>query len=197
MTGRPIEEDVAEEKPAPPGLSALFAAFFKIGVLGFGGVAAFARHVLVDERRFLTAREFAELFGIATTLPGANTVNMSIMLGDRCRGIPGALAAVTGLLGAPLAILVAVATLYARFGDLGPVRAGVAGAAAAAAGLVLGTSLKLLRDLGFDVATLSTAAAICLASAILKLPMLLILLIAIPGSLALGAMRDRREKPLP
>ena len=123
----------AEPSLAPPTLGALFAAFFKIGVLGFGGVAAFARHVLVEERRFLSAQGFAELFGIASTLPGANTVNLSIMLGDRSRGVLGALAAVGGLLGAPLVILMGVAALYARFGSLGIVKAGVAGAAAAAA----------------------------------------------------------------
>ena len=194
MTGGPTElsDAVQEPPPEPPTLGALFAAFFKIGVLGFGGVAAFARHVLVEERRFLSRQGFAELFGIASTLPGANTVNLSIMLGDRSRGVPGALAAVSGLMGAPLAILVAVAALYARFGSLGIVKAGLAGAAAAAAGLVLGTSLKLVRDLGPGLVTLGLVVAIGLASAVLKLPMLLILGLAIPAALALAALRERR-----
>lgn len=190
-----IASDAETEASAgePPGLGALFLAFFKIGVLGFGGVAAFARHVLVEERRFLTPREFAELFGVASTLPGANTVNLSIILGDRSCGLLGALAAIAGLLGAPLAILVLVAELYARFGEIGWVKAVFAGAAAAAAGLVLGTSFKLLRDLGLEIATLATAAAIAIGSALLKLPMLLILAVAIPVSLAIGAARGRRR----
>ncbi len=194
MTGGPTElSDATLDPPTePPSLKALFAAFFKIGVLGFGGVAAFARHVLVEERRFLTAQGFAELFGIGSTLPGANTVNLAIILGDRARGLPGALAAVFGLLGAPLAILVAVAALYERFGSLGVVKAGVAGAAAAAAGLVLGTSFKLLRDLGPGVATLVLVIAIAAASALLRLPMLLILAAAIPAALLLAAVRERR-----
>jgi len=196
LTGGPADTgDAAGPAPteAEADLSGLFSAFFKIGILGFGGVAAVARHVLVVERRYLTAREFAELFGVASTLPGANTVNLSILLGDRSRGPAGALAAVCGLLGAPLAILVAVAALYARFGEIGIVKAALAGAAAAAAGLVLGTSLRLLRDLGPAVVTLAIVAAIAVASAILKLPMLLILAVAIPTSLALGAARDPRR----
>ena len=194
MTGGPTELSDAIETtfPEPPTLGALFAAFFKIGVLGFGGVAAFARHVLVEERRFLTAQGFAELFGIGSTLPGANTVNLAIILGDRSRGVPGALAAVSGLLGAPLAILVAVAALYARYGSLGIVKAGVAGAAAAAAGLVLGTSFKLVRDLGPGIATLALVVAIAAASALLKLPMLLILAVAIPTALLLAAVREQQ-----
>ena len=194
MTGGPTElsNAIAEPPVEPPSLGALFAAFFKIGVLGFGGVAAFARHVLVEERRFLTAQGFAELFGIGSTLPGANTVNLSIILGDRARGVPGALAAVSGLLGAPLAILDTVAVLYERYGSLGIVKAGLAGAAAAAAGLVLGTSFKLVRDLGPGVATLALVVLIAAASALLKLPMLLILAVAIPAALALAALRERR-----
>ena len=194
MTGGSTElsDALAEIPPEPPSLGALFAAFFKIGVLGFGGVAAFARHVLVEERRFLTAQGFAELFGLGSTLPGANTVNLAIILGDRSRGVPGALAAVSGLLGAPLAILVAVAALYARFGSLGIVKAGLAGAAAAAAGLVLGTSFKLVRDLGPGVATLALVSLIAAASAFLKLPMLVILAVAIPAALALATLRERR-----
>ena len=194
MTGGPTEhpDTIVETSAEPPSLGALFAAFFKIGVLGFGGVAAFARHVLVEERHFLSRQGFAELFGIASTLPGANTVNLSIILGDRSRGLAGALAAVSGLLGAPLAILVAVAALYARFGSLGIVKAGLAGAAAAAAGLVLGTSFKLVRDLGPGVATLALVILIAAASAFLKLPMLLILAVAIPAALALAAARERR-----
>ena len=176
----------------PPGLAALFLAFLKIGVLGFGGVAAFARHVLVEERRFLSAREFAELFGVCSTLPGANTVNLSLILGDRSRGPLGALAAFAGLMGAPLAILVGAAALYQRYGDFALVKAALAGAAAAAAGLVLGTSLKLLRDIGFELVAIGLVAAIAVASAFARLPMLVILAMAIPAALALGSLREKR-----
>lgn len=114
---------------------ALFTAFLEIGVLGFGGVAALARHVLVVERRFLSEREFAESFGLASSLPGANTVNLATMLGDRFRGITGAAAALLGLVGAPLILVTAIATLYSRYGAQPDVRAALYGAAAAAAGV--------------------------------------------------------------
>lgn len=177
---------------AAPSRGDLFGAFFKIGILGFGGVAAFARHVLVVERGFLSEREFAEAFGIASTLPGANTVNMAAMLGDRWRGPTGALAALAGLLGAPLAILVALLGLYARFSGEPDVQAAFAGAAAAAAGLVAGTSLKLLRGLRPDLGRTLVFVGVCLASALLRAPMLLILALAIPASLLLVLGRRRR-----
>lgn len=192
MTGPPnADGSKAENSLASPSLWGLFTAFLKIGILGFGGVAAFARHVLVVEREFMSERNFAELFGVSSTVPGANTVNLATMLGDRHRGALGATVAVFGLMGAPLLILVGVAALYARFSGVAAVKAGLSGAAAAAAGLVLGTSLKILKDLDPDTATIVTAAAVCIAAAFLELPMLLILAVAIPTSLALGAAGRR------
>ena len=175
---------------ATPTRLALFTAFLKIGVLGFGGVAAWARHVLVVERRFLDERDFAESFGLASTLPGANTVNLATMLGDRFCGLSGSVAAVLGLIGVPLVILVVIATLYSRFGSLPDVKAALFGAAAAAAGVVLGTSLKILRDLDPDAIAVLAAAAVCLAAAA-NVPMLAILALAIPLSIAAKIARKR------
>ena len=175
-----------------PTVWSLFTGFFRIGVLGFGGVAAFARHVLVVERGWLAEREFAEMFGVSSALPGANTVNLATMLGDRHRGLTGAVAAVLGLLGAPLLILVGFATLYTHFASVPQVKAGLSGAAAAAAGLVVGTSLKILKGLQPDAMAWFTATTVCLAAAFLQLPMVLILAVAIPASLATALVRGRR-----
>ena len=175
-----------------PSRIALFTAFLKVGALGFGGVASLARHVLVVERRILDEREFAEAFGLASVLPGANTVNLATMLGDRFGGPLGSLTAVLGLMGAPLAILIVAATLFTWFSDIPDVRAGLVGAAAAAAGLVGGTSLRLLKGLDPDIAALSTAAGVCIATVVFKVPLLLILAVAIPLSIALGILRLRR-----
>ena len=189
----PPAEVVADPRgETRPTVWALFTAFLRVGILGFGGVAAFARHVLVVERGFLSERDFAETFGVSSTLPGANTVNMATILGDRYRGVAGAVVAVLGLVGAPLLILVGFATLYTRFSAVAEVRAGLSGAAAAAAGLVIGTSLKILKGLEPDMVTWLTAALVCLAAALLQIPMLLILAVAIPASLAVAVARGRR-----
>ena len=178
-----------------PSRRALFAAFFKVGALGFGGVAALARHVLVTERGLLDERGFADAFGVASALPGANTVNLATMLGDRHHGPSGALAAVLGLMSAPLGIVVAAASLYARFGDNGDVRAALVGAAAAAAGLVTGTSLRILKGMEPDAATVAIAALVCLAASVLRTPMLLTLAVAVPASAGLALLRRPRRRP--
>ncbi|HTC12001.1 MAG TPA: chromate transporter, partial [Acetobacteraceae bacterium] len=49
------------EASARPGLAELFAGFFTIGVCGFGGVLPWARWMVVEKRRWMTATEFTDL----------------------------------------------------------------------------------------------------------------------------------------
>jgi chromate transporter len=160
----------------------LFLGFARIGLLGFGGVAAIARHVIVEEREWLDDRDYAAVLGMGQILPGANTVNAAVIIGDRFHGPRGAIAAVLGLMAAPLAVLIAVAGLYSRFGDLPDVQAGLKGAAAAAAGLVIGTALKMARNLKPEPAAALAGAAAFAAAAIFAIPLVWTVLLLAPLS---------------
>src|SRR5690606_32371899 len=59
----------------------LFFGFAKMGLSGFGGVLAFARQIMVEERRWLDDREFAEMLALGQVLPGPNVVNLSMFVG--------------------------------------------------------------------------------------------------------------------
>lgn len=178
---------------AAPSVADLFWGFLTIGLLGFGGVAPWARHLIVTRRRWLDDEDYGTLLGICQTLPGANTVNAAIMIGDRFRGGPGAVASVLGLMIAPLMVLVGFATLYSRYGGHPDVQAGLDGAAAAAAGLIIGTALKLIRRIRLTVpAWICGGAAFC-AAAILRLPLAVTLALLIPVSVAGAAWVARRK----
>src|ERR1700710_2510173 len=90
--------------PAPPSLIALFFAFAKMSLAGFGGVLVFARRGIVEQHRWMTAEEFNETFALCHFLPGPNIVNLTVVFGSQFRGIAGGLAAFTGLLGPPTII---------------------------------------------------------------------------------------------
>lgn len=174
-----------------PTRRALFATFLKIGLCGFGGVAPWARLAIVEERGWLSEQAYAELLGVASILPGANTVNIAVLLGDRYRGISGSLCALAGLLFMPLVILVGIATLYEHFSVEADVRNGVAGAAAATAGLVLGTGLKMMRNLKPDVLALLAGGSVFLAVGFLQLSLTLSLIAAAAVSMAVRAGMER------
>ena len=169
---------------SPPSVSEIFRTFLHIGMMGFGGLAASAFHVLVERKKWLEAREFTELFAVCTVLPGGNIINASVVLGDRYRGLAGALAGVSGLLVMPLALLMAIASIYELAADLPGVRAALAGAASAVAGVSLGTAAKLGKSLERTIPVALVTAGVFLAVGVFRLSLPLTLLVALPLSLA-------------
>ena len=174
----------SERAPLHVTHAALFLAFLKMGLLGFGGVAPWVRQVIVEERRWMDHREFASLLGLSQVLPGANTMNTAVLLGDRFCGISGAAAAVLGLMAAPLAIAVAIVELYGAVSQNPYVAAAIAGAGAGAAGLVIGTGLKIARNLQLSPRIILVTLATFVAVGILRLPLVWVLVCLVPLSIA-------------
>src|ERR1700753_1360606 len=140
LAATPLEQEAA--RPVP-GLFALFTGFLSLGLLGFGGIAPWARYIIVERRNWLSEKEYAEFIGIGQVLPGSNTVNAAILIGQRFHGALGAVVAVTALLLMPVLVVVMLAALYGRYADVPEVRDALAACAAAAAGLVIGTAIKM------------------------------------------------------
>ena len=174
--------------PHAPSLAALFVAFLTVSLSGFGGVLPWARRMIVEQRRWMTADEFNDAYALCNFLPGPNIVNFSVVFGSRFRGPAGALVALTGLLGPPVAIVLVLGTLYARFGDVAFVRGFLAGIAPAAAGLMIATALKMAEPMlrrGAGPAPVIVVAAI-VAIGVMRWPMLWVLLVLVPLSIVLA-----------
>ena len=169
----------------------LFLGFLKIGLLGFGGVAPWARYVIVEDRRWLDEREYASILGIGQVLPGPNTVNSAIIIGDRFQGTGGAISAVLGMLCMPIAILIGIAVVYDRIESLPAVQAAIGSGASAAAGLVIGTALKMARRLKPDAAAIAIGFAAFISVGLFQVPMALAIAILGPLSIALVWRRRR------
>jgi chromate transporter len=159
----------APARPASP--RDLFRVFNRLALQGFGGVLPIAQRELVERERWLTREQFVELLSVAQVLPGPNVVNLALIFGDRHFGWRGGLAALAGMLAAPLAIVIALTILYTHFARHPVVAGALQGMGAVAAGLVLSTGIKLLpalrrnpmgRGLAFALAV-ATFGAIALA----------------------------------
>ena len=136
---------MAEPNPPPspwsPDARHIFVVFNRLALQGFGGVLAVAQRELVERERWLGREEFLRLLTLGQLLPGPNIVNRALigaLLVGRWRlGWRGATAALTGLLGAPLVIVLLLAALY-RQPMAHPVVAGaLRGMGAVAAGWIL------------------------------------------------------------
>lgn len=122
-------------------------AFSRLALMGFGGVLPIAQRELVERLRWLSATEFTELLSIGQVLPGPNVVNLSLMVGDRFFGLRGAMAALAGMLAAPLALVLGLAALYQGLADVPAVAGAVRGMGAVSAGLIGAMALKMLPTL--------------------------------------------------
>jgi len=172
--------------PPPPSLAALFGGFLTVGLLGFGGVLPLARRMIVDEKRWLSAAEFTDLLSLCQFLPGANICNVSVALGGRWHGPLGSVAALAGLLAAPFGVVIALGAIYVRWHSEPVVAHGFAGLAAAASGLVLATAIRIAGPIRARPRAMAVAAVALVALAVLRLPLLWVLIVAIPLSIALN-----------
>src|SRR5438067_12956351 len=186
----------APDLPAstPPGLSALFVAFAKISLAGFGGVLVWARRGIVDQHRWMTADEFNETYALCHFLPGPNVVNLSVVFGSRFRGIPGSIAAFAGLLGPPIVIVTVLAAFYSRFGQIDALRRILAGVSCVAVGLLIAVVFRMMMPLirDRDFVGLLVMLAVFITIGLLRLPLPAVLLVAIPLSIAMTFVTRRR-----
>ena len=148
-----------------PDLRALFFAFSTVGLSGFGGVLPFARRMLVEERRWMTAEAFNTQLGLCQFLPGPNVVNLAVVVGKQYRGWAGAIVAPLGLLLGPFLVVLLLGMLYDHWGHLPMVQGMLRGIAAVGVGLLfamawrMGTALKARAIfLPFTVLTVAAVA---------------------------------------
>jgi len=171
----------APDHPHPTSLADLFLSFTVLALQGFGGVLAVVQRELVERKRWLTHEEFIEEWAVAQIMPGPNVVNLSLMIGSRYFGLPGALAALAGMLTLPMLVVLLLAVLHSYYGNHPAVAGALRGMAAVSAGLLAATGLKLIAALKRHPLPLPVGLAIAvlalLAVVVLHLPLAYTLLV--------------------
>lgn len=176
------------ERPAPGHvtLPALFTGFLLVSLCGFGGPIVWARRILVERRGWLDDREFTEILSLCQFLPGPNVVSVTVCLGGKFRGAAGALSALAGFILIPWTIGFAIGAFLLRHAASGVLHGMLRGIAAAAAGLIIATALRLLLAYRDRPAAILLAAATFAAVAFLRLPLPIVVLVLLPLGIALA-----------
>ncbi|HUN41739.1 MAG TPA: chromate transporter [Acetobacteraceae bacterium] len=178
-----------------PTLLSLFTAFASIGIMSFGGgLAAWIRREIVQRREWLDDQQFLSGYALSQLVPGATNVNLTVFIGAQLRGVPGAIAAFVGLTALPVAIVFGLGLLYLHRSGLpggGAVGGVLAGMGAAAIGLNLGTGIRLGRLHIRRLIPFAVAAVIAVAIGVLGFPLLHVLAVMLPVSLALTWLDQR------
>ncbi|MGF7135532.1 chromate transporter [Paraburkholderia sp. EB58] len=175
----------------PPSVTEIFGGFLGLGLISFGGALPLARRAIVEQRRWLSASDFTDLLGLCQFLPGGNVINLSVAIGMRFRGLPGALAGLLGLIAGPSLVVIGLGVLYEHTQNDPHIRHLFAGLAAAAAGLLISMAVKIVLPLWRKPAAATIATLGFLAIALLRFPLLPTMLVLTPLSIYLASRTAR------
>ena len=123
----------------------IFLQFLIIGATSFGGVVPYLRDRLVTKTQWVDDKEFVEMLSISQSLPGLNATTMAVLVGEKLRGVTGAIAGLFGMCLPGAVLMFAVGIFYHLHGDHPWSTAALKGVAAAAVGLILSTVVGLSK----------------------------------------------------
>jgi len=185
-------DEVAPPPIAEVSLAALFLAFMRLGATSFGGSSAgWIYRDIVQRRAWVTDQEFLVIMAVGQSLPGANGVKLSVLIGRHLRAGVGALVAPLAFLSGPFAIILAVGAIYGRVAHYGALHAALDGVAAAVVGLTLSTGVRAVARGAGDWVSIAISGVTVLCVGILGWPMLPVIVVLAPLSVGVALLRSR------
>lgn len=92
----------------------LFITFLKIGAFTFGGgwaMISIIQREIVDNHKWIGKEDFIDLLAIAQSMPGILAVNISVVIGDRLKGLKGSIVAAIGTI-IPSFVIILIIAIY-------------------------------------------------------------------------------------
>ena len=146
--------DSAESELAPCTLQDLLLYFLRLGSVGFGGPIALVGYMqrdLVEERRWISAKDYGEGLALAQLAPGPLAAQLAIYLGWLRAGTLGATLVAIAFIAPSFLMVLALSALYLRYGGLPWMQGAFYGVGAAVIAIIARSAYKLARaTLGKD-----------------------------------------------
>jgi chromate transporter len=120
--------------------------WLRLGVIGFGGPPthiALLRRLCVEERRWMSAREFEDAVAACNLLPGPASTQLAIFCAGRVAGWAGCVVGGVCFIAPGLVLILALAALFLTGSPPDWVRGAAAGAGAAVAAVAVRAGLDL------------------------------------------------------
>ncbi len=181
----------------------LYLTFVRIGCVTFGGGYAMLpilERELVDNRHWTTLDDLQDYFAIGQCTPGIIALNVSTFIGEKRRGIRGAIAATAGFLTGPILIILVIAMFLQNFAQEPLVQHAFAGIRVCVCVLILHAVLRLWKKSVVDPFTLGLYLAVFALHAFsgvlpFRIPAaVLVLLSGAAGILAAGVKNRAKGK---
>jgi chromate transporter len=182
----PLDSTPPHVTPHVP-LLQLYRTFFWVGLFSFGGgVSAWLHREVVNIRGWMTDDQFFSGYSLTHVLPGVNSSNLAVYIGQHLRGAPGAVVALLALLSGPFVVVIGAALAYQYLLQVPGFQAAVAGIAAAAIGMLVRLGYLAARKAATGVVSALIMLAIFVAIGFLRWPLVPVVLVMAPISIAVS-----------
>ncbi len=182
----PLDSRPPHVTPHVP-LLQLYRTFFWVGLFSFGGgVSAWLHREVVNIRGWMTDDQFFSGYSLTHVLPGVNSSNLAVYIGQHLRGAPGAVVALLALLSGPFVVVIGAALAYQYLLQVPGFQAAVAGIAAAAIGMLVRLGYLAARKAATGVLSALIMLAIFVAIGFLRWPLVPVVLVMAPISIAVS-----------
>ena len=125
----------------------LFWSFVKVGAFCVGGGYAsmpLIQAQVIEEHGWLTMQQFIDIFTISQMTPGPIGINAATFVGTKVAGVPGAICATVGFVFPSVIIVLLLAHLFFKYGDIGTVRGVLNGLRPAVVALICSAGLSFV-----------------------------------------------------
>ena len=174
----------------------IFLTFLKFGCFTFGGgwsIVAQIQKEFVEKKHWITDEELLDFTSVGRSVPGLMIGNASVLFGYHVAGIPGALAALLGIVIPPIAIMLGVVFIYDQVKDNPYVERAMTGVRAAVVPIIFGAVLKLFKSGMKDAFCYLIAAVAFVLCLFTKLNNVLIVIIGAAAGLIYQEVKSRHD----
>lgn len=181
--------DSPEPKDPPQRVSLLeiYTVFTYIGLMSFGGgLIPWIQREIVTKRGWMQLEDFFPGVALSQVLPGVNSTNLSVFIGNKLRGLPGAAVALTGMLSAPFVVMMIAVAFYQQILGVKAIQIAMSGIAAAAIGMIMRTGVMAVQASLSSVISIAIMVVTFVAIGIFRLPLLWTVAILVPLSIAVS-----------
>ncbi len=167
----------------------LFITFVKIGAFTLGGgyaMLAMVEKAVVEQRKWITEKDFWDMITLVQTLPGVFAINTALYVGYRIKGIKASLAAMVGAALPSFVIIIVLATYFNTMWENEVVNAIFKGIRPCVVALILAPSLKMVKSVGLSAKTIWIPVLAVIAVCVFYLSPIYVILAAALGGLLWG-----------
>lgn len=187
---------MSQHKDDDPGFAYAAWVWLKIGLLSFGGPAAqiaLMHREMVQQRSWLSEKRFLSGLSFCMLLPGPEAMQLATYSGWRLFGIRGGLVAGLLFVVPGALVILALAWIYMRFGDVPLVSAIFVGVKAAVLVIVIEALIRLSRRMSLSVEMFVITILSFIGIFFLQLSFPLIVFF----SAVYGYLRSEKSNPVP